>query len=77
VKRIGLALAILALCVGCARHYQVTDPGTGQVYYTRDIDKRDSGAAEFTDAKTRAKVTLRSSVIEKISKQRFEMEVAK
>ena len=77
MKRTGFALAALALCVGCARHYQVTDPGTGQVYYTRDVDKRDSGAAEFTDEKTKAKVTLRASVIEKISKERFEMEVAK
>jgi len=75
VKRTGLALAVLCLSVGCARYYQVTDPGTGQVYYTTDIDKRDSGAAEFKDARTHAKVTLQSSVIEKISKEAFEVQV--
>jgi hypothetical protein len=75
VKRIVLALAVLALCLGCARRYRVTDPGTGHVYYTRDIDKRDSGAAEFTDAKTNAKVTLQSSVIEKIPKEEYARQV--
>ena len=75
MKRIGLAIALLAVCVGCARHYRVTDPGTGQVYYTRDVDKRDSGAAEFTDAKTNAEVTLQSSVIERIKKEQFVEEV--
>ena len=75
MKRIGFVVALLAICLGCARHYRVTDPGTGQVYYTRDVDKRDSGAAEFDDAKTKAKVTLRSSVIEKISKEEFQSEV--
>lgn len=71
MKRTVLALAVLALCLGCGRRYRVTDPGTGSVYYTRDIDKRDSGAAEFTDAKTNAKVTLQSSVIERITKEQF------
>ncbi len=75
MKRIVLALAVPALCVGCSPRYKVTDPGTGHVYYTRDVDKRDSGAAEFTDAKTKAKVTLRSSVIERIPKEEFIEEV--
>ena len=75
VKRIGLALVVLALCVGCGRRYRVTDPHTGQVYYTRDVDKRDSGSAEFIDAKTKAEVTLQSSVIEKITKETFQSEV--
>lgn len=75
MKRIGLALAVLALCLGCARRYRVTDPGTGRVYYTRDVDKRDSGAAEFTDAKTNAQVTLQSSVVERITKEEFIEEV--
>ena len=75
MKRIALALAILALCIGCSRRYRVTDPHTGTVYYTRDIDKRDSGAAEFTDAKTKAKVTLQSSVIQKISKEEYNVVV--
>jgi len=75
VKRIALAAILLALCLGCGRRYRVTDPTTAQVYYTRDVDKRDSGAVEFTDAKTNAEVTLQSSVVEKISKEDYEVQV--
>jgi hypothetical protein len=72
MRRIALALTLLLPATGCARYYRVTDPHTRDVYYTRDVDKRDSGAAEFTDARTRAKVTLQSSVIERITKEQFE-----
>lgn len=72
MRRIGLVLALIALVAGCGRYYRVTDPRTRDVYYTRDVDKRDSGAAEFTDARTRAKITLQSSVIERITKAQFE-----
>jgi hypothetical protein len=77
VRRIGLVLALFTLGVGCARYYRVTDPRTRDVYYTRDVDKRDSGAAEFTDARTRAKVTLHSSLIERITKGQFQEVVGK
>jgi hypothetical protein len=71
VRRIGLVLALFTLGVGCGRYYRVTDPHTRDVYYTRDVDKRDSGAAEFTDARTRAQITLQSSVIERLTKQQY------
>ncbi|MCK6458338.1 MAG: hypothetical protein L6Q95_00410 [Planctomycetes bacterium] len=71
MRRIGLVLALCALGAGCARYYKVTDPRTRDVYYTRDVSKRDSGAAEFADARTRAKVTLQSSVIERMTKAQF------
>jgi hypothetical protein len=72
MRRIGLVLLLLLPATGCARYYQVTDPRTQAVYYTRDVDKRDSGAAEFADARTGARVTLQSSVIERITKERFQ-----
>lgn len=72
VKRVALALAILCLCLGCGRRYRVSDPHSGHMYFTRDVDRRDSGAVEFTDAKTRARVTLESAVVEKIPKQEYE-----
>ncbi|MFI5402517.1 MAG: hypothetical protein ACHQ1G_06235 [Planctomycetota bacterium] len=75
MKRTALVLAVLALCLGCSRRYRVTDPASGAVYYTRDVDKRDSGAAEFTDAKTKANVTLVSSVVVRITKEEFFEEV--
>jgi hypothetical protein len=70
VKRIRPLIALL-LVAGCARYYRVTDPSSNHVYYTRDVDKRDSGAAEFTDARTKAEVTLQSSVIERVTKEEF------
>jgi hypothetical protein len=75
VRRIGLVVAVLAVCVGCARHYRVTDPHSGRVYYTEDVDKLDSGAAEFTDAKSGADVTLQSSQVERITEEAFLKEV--
>ena len=72
VKRIALALAVLLLCLGCGRRYRVSDPHTGHMYFTRDVDRRDSGAVEFMDAKTSAKVTLQSAVVERIPKDEYE-----
>lgn len=74
MRRIALVLALCALGAlgaGCSRYYRVTDPRTKDVYYTRDVDKRDSGAAEFTDARTRAKVTLQSSVVDRLTKAQY------
>jgi hypothetical protein len=71
VRRIALLLALCVLSPACGRYYRVTDPRTRDVYYTRDVDKRDSGAAEFTDARTRAKVTLQTSVVERLTKAQY------
>ena len=72
MKRTTLVLALLVLCVGCGRRYRVSDPRSGRVYYTRDVDRRDSGAVEFTDAQSNAKITLESSVVERIPKDEYE-----
>jgi hypothetical protein len=77
VKRIALVLAVLALCLGCGRRYRVSDPHTGQVYYTRDVDRRDSGTVEFADAKTNAQIALESSVVERIPKEEYARLVGK
>ena len=71
MRRIALLLALCVLGPACGRYYKVTDPRTRDVYYTRDVDKRDSGAAEFTDGRTRAKVTLQASVIERLTKEQY------
>jgi len=70
-----LALLLLGL-VGCARHYQVTDPASGRVYYTTDVD-REGSAAIFEDSKTGDEITLQSSEIKKISEEEFERQVGK
>lgn len=72
-----LLFALLALA-GCGgHHYRVTDTSSGRVYYTRDVDtKRRTGAVDFKDAKTGAKVTLQSSQVEKISKAQYRQGLA-
>lgn len=68
----GLVVAIASLG-GCASHYQVTDPASGKVYYTRDIDKSGRGGhVEFTDAVSGSKVTLQSSEVKQIDSDAYE-----
>ncbi|HEX5136926.1 MAG TPA: hypothetical protein VFY93_08145 [Planctomycetota bacterium] len=73
-----LLLAALLLVGGCAgRYYRVTDTSSGRVYYTRDVDtKRRSGAVDFKDGKSGAKVTLQSSQVEKISEAQYQQGLA-
>ena len=79
MKRTILTLVLLACVAGCAGHYyRVTDPGSGRVYYTRDVDtKRRSGSVDFKDAKTGAKVTLQSSQVQKITEAEYQQGLAK
>lgn len=74
-KEIGTAIALSAgmlLIGGCAsQYYRVTDPVTGQVYYTEKVDMKKSGSATFTDAKTGSMVTITNSVIKEINEDEF------
>jgi hypothetical protein len=61
----------MLFAAGCTTYYRVTDQSTRRTYYTTDFDRRDSGAVQFYDAKSRANVTLQSSEIIEISKDAF------
>jgi hypothetical protein len=65
-------LTLIALSMGCASYYQITDQVSKRVYYTTDYDRTDSGAVQFKDARTRADVTLQSSEIIEISRPQYE-----
>lgn len=68
MKRALLLFALLGLAACGPRYYRVTDPNSGKIYYTRDVDtKRRTGAVQFKDAQTGAKVTLQSSQVQKIT----------
>jgi uncharacterized protein YceK len=71
----GLTALLVALLSGCATYYKVSDPNSSNVYYTTDIDKEKSGAISFTDAKSKAKVTLQSSAITEISSDEWDKAV--
>lgn len=79
MKRAILLLTLLALGASCAGHYyRITDPASGRVYYSRDVDqKRRTGTVEFKDAKTGAKVTLQSSQVQKIPEAEYNQGLAK
>ncbi len=79
MKRTILLVILLALGASCAGHYyRVTDPASGRVYYTRDVDtKRRTGTVDFKDSKTGAKVTLQSSQVQKIPEAEYNQGLAK
>ena len=63
--------ALVSLAMACATYHYVTDPQTGNVYYTEDLDHRSSGAVEFTDGKTGARVSLPSSEVQEINEEEY------
>jgi hypothetical protein len=67
-----LLVAAVMTSSGCGNYYRVTDPSSGKVYYTRDINHRDGGAISLKDAATGDQVTLQNSQVSKVSKEEFE-----
>jgi len=72
-----LYVVLAMFLVGCASYYKVTDPATGNVYYTKDIDKERGGAVSFEDAKSGKKVTIQSSEIQEIEDAEFSQATGK
>ncbi|MBW2601467.1 MAG: hypothetical protein JRD47_06020 [Deltaproteobacteria bacterium] len=72
MKRLVVLVAVILLMVslGCASYYRVTDPASGKVYYTDDMD-REGASIIFKDVKTQSTVTLQSSEIIEVSKDEF------
>ena len=72
-----IVLGLVALLTaGCVTYYKVTDTNTGKVYYTQAVTNKDSGAVVFTDAETKADVTLQSSEVREVSEDTFREGVA-
>ncbi len=77
MKRVGITLGIAAVALvlaGCATHHQVTDPSSGRVYYTNDLDTMKNGAVRFTDGKTGSTVTMQNSEVKKVSEKTYKAE---
>jgi len=70
-----LALVIMAAVSGCASYYKVTDPATGKVYYTEDIDKKGSGTIQFKDEVTKTQVTLPTSEVMEITEDQYKANI--
>jgi hypothetical protein len=69
-------VAVLALGLsaagGCTTHYRVTDPASGNIYYTTKVTHKGGGAIRIKDAATGDQVTLQNSQISKVSKEEYE-----
>jgi hypothetical protein len=69
------ALALLTAAVfvgGCTSYYRVTDPSTGNEYYTTNVKNRSGGAVTVKDAATGDEVTLQNSHVSKVTKEEYE-----
>ena len=73
VRVLVVVLAAVLFAVGCGgSHYKVSDPSTGNVYYTQKVKKHGSGAVTIQDAATGDDVTLQNSQVTKVSKEEYE-----
>ena len=76
-KHLSTALmlgGLTMLVAGCSdNHYRVTDPTSGNTYYTTMVsDTGKGGAVKIKDAKTGSTVTLQSSEVKEISEGEYE-----
>ncbi|MCM2263761.1 MAG: hypothetical protein NDI73_01060 [Desulfuromonadales bacterium] len=74
MKGLGIALltGLVFLVGGCA-YYQVKDPVSEKIYYTKDYDKIHGGAVRLRDARTGAVVIIQNSEVKEISKEDFNL----
>ena len=56
---------------GCGSYYKVTNPSNGDVYYTDNLDRQQSGMVVFKDGKTGQQVTLGASEVQQITKEEY------
>jgi len=62
---------------GCSTYYKVTEPHSGNVYYTQKIDNVvGSGAVKVKDARTGSLVTLQNSEVKEISEKEYKAGLA-
>jgi len=76
-KHLSTALmlgGLTMLLAGCSdNHYRVTDPTSGNTYFTTKVsDTGKGGAVKIKDAKTGSTVTLQSSDVKEISEEEYE-----
>jgi hypothetical protein len=78
--RNGWLVVILCagLCVvGCAgNYYKVTDPQSGNIYYTESIEGLSGGAVKLKDAKSNSTVTLQNSQVKEITEKEYKAGLA-
>ncbi len=77
LKSLALVLAAAGMAAGCSSYYQVRDPQSGNVYYTRAVNERVGGAVSFEDELTGRDVTLQQSEVVKIDRDSYRSRTAR
>ena len=76
LKRCALLIGGLGMLAGCSNYYQVRDPQSGNVYYTRALTDRAGGAVSFEDELTDRDVTLQESEVARIDRDLYHARTA-
>lgn len=71
-----VVLGSALLAAGCASYYKVTDPQSGRVYYTEEVESDRSGMVKLKDARSGSSVTLQSSEVKEISSDEYKAGLA-
>ena len=66
-----LAACVFVLSACGPSYYRVTNPATGESYYTTEVKRMDSGAVVIKDAASGSEVTLTSSDIKQIDEAAY------
>jgi len=75
VAPIGMFLLVVlsVAAVGCgSSYYIVNDPFTGKTYYTKDVDRFNSGNVSFKDEKTGKTVSIQNSEVQEVTSPEYE-----
>ena len=73
---IMIACGLVLTVDGCSSYYTITDPGSGKIYYSNEVEKED-GAIEFKDANSGSTVTIQNSEVKEISKEEYKANTPK
>jgi len=75
VARIGKILSVMIslAAIGCgSSYYIVNDPYTGKTYYTKDLDRFNSGNISFKDEKTGKTVSIQNSEVQEVTANEYQ-----
>jgi hypothetical protein len=80
LKLIGLGVAVGLALAGCTvphvmgfgSYYQVTDPYSGKVYFTHQIEREDRGVVEFLDDSSDTWVSLPDGEVTAITEAEYQ-----
>ena len=69
-----LLVTLSLVAVGCSSsgYYIVNDPFTGKTYYTKDVDRFNSGNVAFKDEKTGKTVSIQNSEVQEVTSSEYQ-----